>query len=560
MPDAIRVRALWISLALVVVVVGVFAPVGHFGFVDFDDDSYVYENRVVEAGLSWSGVRWAATASLIANWHPVTWLSHMADVELFGLDPAKHHLTNLVLHGLNTLLLFGWLWRVTRALEPSAFVAALFAVHPLHVEPVVWIAQRKELLCTSFWLLSMWAYVRYVERRRASRYLVLLAVFALGLMTKPTLVTLPFALLLLDFWPLGRALGFALVREKLPLLALTIGSSVVTYLMQRGGGAVAKLVDVPLGLRLCNAVVSYVTYLAKSFWPTQLTVLYPYPRSFPAWQVVGAVALLIAISALALRTARKRPYLLVGWLWFLGTMVPMIGLVQVGNQAMADRYAYVPMIGLFIAVAWGARDLAQRWTHRTQVLWVSSVIVIAACAAVARAQVETWRDDVVLWTRAVDLTVDNALAHNNLGVALAATGRSDEAYPHFVEAVRIEPRFSDAHANLANQLTRQKRYAEASSHYRDAIRTDPDAAMPHFGLAICLVAQGELAEAVREMMSAVRLEPANANYRFNLAVILLGQGKRAAAAQHLEAALALDPDHAGARRELALLRAGKPGG
>ena len=556
-PGSRSARELLIAVALVVAVVAVFAPVRHYDVGDFDDRDYVVHNVEVAQGLTWQGTKWAFTSLQFANWFPLTWLSFMADVELFGADPGKHHLINVVFHALNTLLLFGWLARVTRSLGPSAFVAALFAVHPLHVEPVAWIAQRKEVLCTFFWLLSMWAYVFYVERPQVRQFLLVLSCFALGLMAKPMLVTFPFALLLLDLWPLeraGRSSWLALIREKIPLLALSLASSVVTLIAQQRGGAVAKIGELPLDQRLGNVAVSYVTYIAKTLWPTGLAIHYPYPQSFPEGQVLGAVLLLIGISAVVLRAARKRSYLLVGWLWYLGTLVPVIGLVQVGSQARGDRYTYVPLIGLFIIAAWGSRDLASSWTVPKWLLRSGATLAVAVCAVTARAQVAHWRDSVAVWTRAIAASPDDAFAHNNLGVALAELGQNDEAFAQYEAAVRIHPGYADAHYNLAGRLLDQKRFAPAHHHYLEAIRIQPDRAGARFGLAICLVAEGKLADAVREMTNAVELDPGNANFRFNLAVMLLGQGKREPAAKQLEAALALDPDHAGARRELEALR------
>jgi FOG: TPR repeat len=570
-PDASRsIRALLIGLALAAGVLAVFAPVRHYELGDFDDRAYVGANAHVAQGLTWQGVAWAFTTTQEANWHPLAWLSHMADVELYGADLGKHHLTNVLLHVINTLLLFGLLLRATRAIGPSAFVAALFGVHPLHVEPVAWIAERKELLCTFFGLLAIGAYVHYARRPSARRYLLVMILFALGLMAKPMLVTLPFVLLLLDVWPLGRAPGFPtlataapatattawprLLREKLPLLALTLASSAVTFVVQRNGGAVASMDALPLPLRLSDAAVSYVKYLGKTIWPTRLAILYPHPRSFSGSEVLGAVLLLIGISALLVRAARQRPYLLVGWLWYLGTLVPVIGLVQVGSQSMADRYTYVPLIGLFIMVAWGASDLIARWPHRESLLRAGALLAIVACAVAARAQLGHWQDTVTVWSHALAVTNDNARAHNNLGVALALTGRSDEAFAHYLEAVRIDPEYADAQYNLGNQLLEKQRAAEACLHYSEAIRIQPDFARAHFGLAVCLAAEGKLAHAVREMMSAVELEPENADFHYNLAVLLVRQGRRSAAAKHLETAVRLDPDDYAARRELDLLR------
>jgi tetratricopeptide (TPR) repeat protein len=559
-----------VGLALAGLVVAVFAPVRHFDLADFDDRSYIVDNAYVLQGLTWRGLAWAFTTLEMANWHPLTWLSYMIDVELWGVDHAKQHLANLLFHTINTVLLFGLLFRATGAIGRSALVAALFGVHPLHVEPVAWIAERKELLCASFGFLAMWAYVDYARRPSVRSYLLVLIGFALGLMAKPMLVTLPFVLILLDIWPLRRAPGFPtvasaaspveravwlrLLREKIPLFGLTVASSVITFAAQHHGGAVAGLDVLPLATRLSNAAVSYATYVEKMIWPERLAIFYPHPESFSGWEVSGSILALIAVTVLVAREARKRPYLLVGWLWYVGTLVPVIGLVQVGAQSMADRYTYLPLIGLFVALAWGASDLAARLPHRDRLLRAAGLIAIAACAITARSQLEHWRDTVTVWTHALAVSPDNARAHNNLGVALGLEGRDGEALAHYIEATRIDPHYAEAHLNLGNSLLNQKRLARAERHYSEAIRIAPHLAGAHFGLAVSLVGQGELARGVREMAVAVGLDPDNASFRYNLAVMLLGQGKRAAAAQHLETVLDLDPGHASARRELDALR------
>jgi hypothetical protein len=476
-----RRTAIAIALGLAALVGIVYAPVRHFDFVQLDDPAYVIENPHVLQGLTSEGLAWALTTGHAANWHPVTWLSHMLDVQLFGLAPGPHHMASLSLHLANTLLLFGLLARMSGAPWRSAFVAALFGVHPLHVESVAWVAERKDVLSTLFWILTTWAYVAYVrstpstdstspapsrsaakktatpppaasQARRGSLYALTLALYALGLMAKPMLVTLPFALLLLDVWPLGRLgpLGRTrartLVREKLPLFCMAAASSAVTVLVQQKGGAVTTLESNPFSLRLQNALVSAAAYLRDAVWPARLTVIYPYPDAIPAWQTAGACVVLGGLSFMAYRLARRHPYLPVGWLWYLGTLVPVLGLVRVGLQARADRYTYVPLIGIFIAIAWGGAALAARARMPRQVAPIAAAVAIVACALAARTQVGYWQDNVSLFTRATVLTlhVDEYDAHMSLGATLAGQGRMDEALRHFTEAMRLRPDSGEA--------------------------------------------------------------------------------------------------------------------
>ncbi len=454
-----------IALALAALVAAVYAPVRHFDFVQLDDPAYVTENPRVLRGLTLDGAAWALTTGHAANWHPVTWLSHMLDVELFGVAAGPHHLTNLLLHAANTLLLFGLLLRMTGALWRSAFVAALFGIHPLHVESVAWVAERKDVLSTLFWLLTTWAYVAYVRARAPRRtvaYVLALLLFAVGLMAKPMLVTLPFTLLLLDWWPLGRwdaatpprSSLWPLVREKIPFFALAAASSVATFVVQQRGGAVSAVGSEPSALRLQNALVSAVAYLRDMVWPAGLTMIYPFPSSIPAWHVAAACLVVGGVSFAAWRLARSHPFLAVGWLWYLGTLVPVLGLVRVGLQARADRYTYVPLIGVFIALAWGGAALAGRVRLRlpgrpalqSAALAVLAAAVVLALALAARQQVGYWKDNVTLWTRATVLTLhmDEYEAHMSLGATLADQGRTDEALRHFAEAVRLRPDSAEA--------------------------------------------------------------------------------------------------------------------
>lgn len=529
-----------------------YARVWQHGFVNLDDAQYVSDNPAVSGGLSARGLSWAFTTPHAGNWHPLTWLSHMLDVELYGMNAGPHHLTSLLLHVASALLLFGLLHRMTGALFRSAFVAALFALHPLHVESVAWVAERKDVLSTLFFLLTIRAYLAYVRRPRPSRYALVLVLFALGLMAKPMLVTLPFVLLLLDYWPLGRAPSRRLVVEKLPLLALALASSVVTFLVQQQAGAVKGLDALPFDHRLANAVMAYAAYIGKMLWPVQLAAIYPYPASRSAWLVAAAAAGLIAVTVLTLRAARRHPYLPVGWLWYLGTLMPVIGLVQVGSQPMADRYTYVPLIGLFLIVAWGMPDLLARWPHRDLALGVAAGSVILGCALAARAQVRHWRNSVALWQHALEVTTENPRAHNNLGHALAREGRGREAIGYYTEAVRIKPDYAEAHNNIGYALADQGRVREAIAHYSEALRVLPDYAEAHNNLGVALAGEGNADGAIQHLSDAVRIEPGRAEAHNNLGAVLAGQGRLEDAIRHLAEAVELRPGYADARRNLAM--------
>ncbi len=564
---------LWILLALAALTAAVYAPVRHYDFVSFDDPVYVSENATVARGLTWEGARWAFTTGHASNWHPLTWLSHMLDVQLFGMTPGAHHLTNLVLHVLNTLLLFLLLLRLTGRAGPSAVVAALFAVHPLHVESVAWIAERKDVLSTCFWLLASWSYLSYVGlpsvRRHATdvagsgsrirSYALMLLWFALGLMAKPMLVTLPFVLLVLDVWPLGRlgrpdgGAGGAfpagwirtwrgLVLEKVPLVALAVVSSAVTFLVQQRGGAVSGLAVVPFARRLANAAVACATYPLKTIWPAGLTAFYPFPASIRVVTVVGAIAVLVGVSVLAVRLARSRPYLLAGWLWYLITLAPVVGIVQVGRQAMADRYTYVPLIGLFVAVVWGACDALGRWPARRVALPAMATAAIALCAVTARAQVGWWADSTVLWQHALAVDPGNYFALNSLGYLSSQAGRTDEAARYFADAIRVAPDYPAAHYNLGLMSARQGRLDDAIAEYRKALALNPNLSAAHDNLGRALASQGRLDDAIAEYSEALRLDPRLVDAHNNLGVALAAVGRTAEAAAHYRESLGLQPD------------------
>jgi Flp pilus assembly protein TadD len=530
-----------IALVLVAGTVALFAGALPRTFINFDDDTYVTENPHVLAGVTAQGTAWALTTFKGSNWHPITWLSHMIDAQAFGQEAVKHHVVNLLLHATNVALLFLVLTSMTGAVWPSACAAALFAVHPLHVESFAWIAERKDVLSTAFWLLTTAAWLRYVRAPSAGAYALVVAVYAAGLMSKPMLVTLPFTLLLLDVWPLARG-PFRRVMEKLPLFAMAAASSVVTAVAQRSGGALQSLTRYPLPGRVANALISYVAYLGKAVWPARLSVFYPYrPTGLTGPATIGAALALVAISAIAWRYRQAAPYALFGWLWYLGTLAPVIGIVQVGGQSMADRYMYVPSIGLFVALAWGAADLASRGPAWRTAIAAATVVVLAALGVASRAQLATWADRRTLFAHALDVTKDNWLAHGNLGNALLNDGEIDGAIAQFREAVRIDPRYQDAHYNLGLAMIRLGRRDEAIAELTRAIEINPNAPNARNNLGGVYAEMGRLGEALEQTRIAVALDPTSRIARFNMANVLAQSGRDPEAIEIYDALAREDP-------------------
>lgn len=532
----------WIPAAicglLILLTLVAFAPVRRNEFTDFDDHTYVSANRHIQRGMSAETVRWAFTTTRAANWHPLTWLSHTLDWSLYGANPQGHHLTSLILHTANVVLLFLLLGGTTRAWGPAGFAAALFAVHPLHVESVAWLAERKDVLSTLFWLLATWGYVGYARAPSYARLAVVALLMVLGLLAKPMLVTLPFTFLLLDLWPLERTnAGWkALVVEKLPLFALAAAACVVTFLAQRAGGAVASFERIPPPVRLANATWSYVAYLGEMLWPRALAPFYPHPGwSLPAWKVALAALILVAATWAALMLRRSRPYVLTGWLWYVGTLVPVIGLVQVGNQGMADRYTYVPLIGIFVIVAWAASALGR---HAT----IPAVAVLLALAALTRAQVAEWRDSVTLFTHALAVTGPNPTALVSLGSALEDRGRIDEAMARYGEALRIDPGNRTAENRVAGLLASDGRLDEAVGHYLVALRRNPGDADTLSNLGIALGKQRKLDEAIARFEAALDAHPEDPSAILtNLGNALLLSGRTEEAIARYGASLRIDP-------------------
>jgi tetratricopeptide (TPR) repeat protein len=529
------------------------------GFINYDDEVYVTQNAEVAKGLTPETAAWALKTFEASNWHPLTWLSHLIDVSFFGLHAAGHHVTSLLIHGVNAVLLFLLLEAITGATWRSAAAAALFAIHPLHVESVAWISERKDVLSTLFWLLALWSWSRYAAERTIARYAAVVVLFAMALMAKPMPVTLPFTLLLLDRWPLDRPepLRFRLM-EKAPLFAMSLASCVVTLIAQASGGAIQSLESMSLPERLASAVTAYVVYLRKTIWPMGLAVFYPYPHGILFGRALLSLVVLTTISTLAVRFRDRAPYLLFGWLWFLGTLVPVIGLVQVGGQSMADRYTYVPLIGIFVSATWGLAEIARERRLGRVAASLGAVVAIIAATAVTRAQVAHWRDSTSLFTHTLAVTKDNWLAHNDLGLVLFEDGKTDEAVTHYAEALRIAPNYVEAQNNMGNALERLGLRDSAIEHYRRALALRPGYVRVHNNLGVALAGLGRTNEAIAEYNAALRLDPGYVKARKNLALALhdsgltLAKGGRVAEAiAFLERSLAMDADSAQTRNDLA---------
>ncbi len=556
-----RRAALAICGGLLLAVGLVFGQTVQYKFVNFDDDEYVTDNPHVQQGVGVSSIYWAFTNRDSGNWHPLTWFSHILDYQLYGLRAGGHHLTNVLLHAVNAILLFLVLWRMTGNLWPSAFVAAVFAVHPLHVESVAWVSERKDVLSGLFFMLTLAAYLRYVRGGFSSVwYWTVAALFALGLMAKPMLVTLPLVLLLLDYWPLGRmsaanpstdAVGKSfsvrvlrdLIVEKIPLFLLMIASCVATPFAQ--GEAVAKLTALPLPLRIVNALVSCVAYLGQSFWPENLAVYYPHPGDdYSATAAAASLLLLVGISAVAWIFRQKSPYLFVGWLWFLGMLVPVIGLVQVGSQARADRYMYLPQIGLCIAVAWGAERVSRHWPYRRWVAGATSALAVISLAWCAGRQASYWKDSETLWLHTLACTSDNWMAHDDLGLDLAGRRRFDEAIAHHQAALKIKPDYAEAHNNLGNTLAGCGRVDEAIAQFQTALKLRPNYAEAHSNLGNALAGCGQSDEAIAHYQKALKINPDYAEAHSNLGNVLAGRGRIDEAIAQYKKALEINPNYA----------------
>jgi protein O-mannosyl-transferase len=544
-----------ICLALTIIMVITFWSLKDCGFINFDDPDYVYENAYVQSGLKWNSIRQAFSFSselveISVNWFPLTWLSLMLDYQIFGLNPQGFHLTNLLFHVLNTILLFLIFHRMTKTLWPSAFVAALFAIHPLHVESVAWITERKDVLSTFFWMLTMGAYSYYVEHREFRRYFFVLLFFVFGLMSKPMLVTLPFVLLLLDYWPLKRfqeikpdhkvqpeelkkpsdsgykwSLIYPLILEKVPFFILAILSSIVTYIAQQKGGAVHSEA-IPLGVRIGNAFVSYITYIGKMIWPINLAVFYPHPEVLIFWQVWGAVFLIISITSAVIWIVKKIPYLVTGWFWYVGTLVPVIGIVQAGGQAMADRYTYIPLIGLFIMVAWGIPDLLKKWNHRKEILLVSSVLSILCLSIITWTQVCYWQNSITLLDHTLNITDHNWLIYLNRGNAYAGLGNYGQAIDDYSKAIEIKPYYIEAYNDRGLVYNALGNYNQAIQDYDRAIEINPVYADAYNNRGIVYSHLGNYKQAIEDYSRVIEINPKLAKAYNNRGLVYLTHGDK----------------------------------
>ncbi|MGP7980422.1 MAG: tetratricopeptide repeat protein [Syntrophobacteraceae bacterium] len=652
-----------IYLLLTAAAIVAFWQVSQCDFIHYDDPLYVSENIHIRDGISMQAIRWALTTCYAGNWHPLTWMSHMLDVQLYGLNPRWHHLTNLLFHIANTLLLFFVFHRMTKAPWKSAFVAALFTIHPLHVESVAWVSERKDVLSTFFWMLTMGAYINYVEhgtedRRQRSedrerrsedrerrtedrerrtedgrqsredgssfsvirfpssvfRYLAVLIFFVLGLMAKPMLVTLPFVLLLLDYWPLQRldqkkpalqtrteasqqgaesrereplsvknrkgksgkmrtgqgmvkeeepvahkyqwALVRPLLLEKIPLLVLAALSCIVTYAAQQKGGAVKSIESFPLGVRVANAFVSYIIYIGKTVWPSNLAVLYPHPGLWPLWQVLGAVLLLGAVTLMVIRTAKRFPYLAMGWLWFLGTLVPVIGIVQVGDQAMADRYTYIPLIGLFVMAAWGIPELLRNWQPsrppRKEALFALPALILPCLLIVTWTQVGYWRNSITLFEHALKVTNGNYLIHNNRGNVFIGLGNLTQGIEDFDRAIEIKPKYAHAYNNRGAAYDRLGNHRQAISDYDRAIEVDPEYATAYYNRGVAYDRLGNHRQAISDYDRAIEINPEYAEAYINRGVTYDELGNQRQAISDYDRAIGIDPENADAYNNRAI--------
>ena len=569
-----RLASFYVCLALVAITWFVFGQTLRHDFVNFDDHVYVYENPLVVKGLSTEGIIGAFTHTHALNWHPLTTLSHMLDCQLYGLKAGDHHLTNVILHTISVLLLFLVLKQITGALWQSAFVAALFAIHPLHVESVAWIAERKDVLSAVFFVLTLAAYARYARAPSTPRYLLVALLFACGLMSKPMLVTLPFVLLLLDYWPLGRLEAQKLevgrrfrrlITEKIPLFALSTCSCLVTLFTQRQGPN--PIDQLPFLLRLNNTFVSYVTYIWQMLWPVRLAVFYPHPNDrLPLLEVTVAVAFLVSVSLLVIYLRRTKPYLVTGWFWYLGMLVPVIGLVQVGEQAHADRYTYLPQIGLYIMIAWSIGDPLSESTSRARrtLVGIAAAIIIVSLSARARGQTSYWKNSETLWNHTLAVTSDNDVAHNNLGFVFLRRGELDKAILEFQAALDIRSRSTQTHYNLGaaliqnnigNAFARKQLLDEAIDHLQEAARLRPDYADAYFNLGTVLFQQGRIDQAIAQWQKALAIRPNDAEAHRNVASAFRRQGNVQGAIAEYEQALSITPEDSVSLNNLAWILA-----
>jgi protein O-mannosyl-transferase len=562
---------LLIALLLAAVTLILYWPVQTFDFV-YDDELYITDNRPVHDGLSMKGVKWSFTTFHAGNWHPLSWISHRADFEAYQLNAGGHHRTSALIHAASTVPLFLVLSSMTGTLWCSALAAALFAIHPLHVESVAWVAERKDVLSGFFWILTIGAYAYYVKHPTIRRYLLVMLSFVLGLLSKPMLVTFPFTLLLLDYWPLrrftdartafdrwsgrdktsGRPVAMGLVVEKLPLFLMAAVSSVVTLVAQREVGAVWSIEKMPIAVRIANAAVSYLEYIRKMLWPVDLAVLYPHEGLLPAWKIVIALLFLVSISCIVVRKAREYPFLLVGWLWYLGTLVPVIGIIQVGSQSMADRYTYIPLVGLFIAISWGMKSIVERQPKWKHAIIVVILIALSGLLFLARAQVGTWKNSLTLFGHALLVTEVNPVAHHNIGAFYLDQNDCQKAVPHFMKAIEMKENYADPYHGLGVCASRETPPAEAMYFFTKALGIDPRLTRALIDRGVFSMKQGKLDEAVEDFRQALRIDPAHEGALTNLGMLTILQGKPVEALPHLIEALRINPHSAQAHNNIGI--------
>jgi tetratricopeptide (TPR) repeat protein len=545
---------IYVILFLVISTLALYWQVTNHAFIKFDDQIYLIENPYIRNGFSFSSVKWAFTSIYAANWHPLTWLSHMLDVQLFGMKPAGHHLVNLLLHTSNAVLLFLLLCRSTGALWRSAVVAVLFAIHPLHVESVAWAAERKDVLSTLFWILTLYFYTRYSERPNLKRYIATLCFFILGLLSKPMLVSVPFVMLLMDYWPLKRLYPNGLnspslsirirhlLIEKLPFLVLAIASCGITYYAQQSGNAMTELAASPLPERLSNAAISYVSYLEKTFWPVNLSVFYPYNMNIPIWQSLSAFVFLTIITVMVIMNRIRYPYLIIGWLWYLSTLIPVIGIVRVGLQSMADRYAYIPLTGVFIMAVWGLSDIINKANFRFNPLPYITATIITACGVTTWQQLGYWQSTKTLFNHADKAVKNNYMALYILGGELEKEGLLDEALETYNRSVSIAPWYEYAKINRDIILLHQGRLNAASVKYSETVLQHPDSVSGYVSLGVIRALQNRFEEAVNNFKSALALYPQSEEAHYNLALTLSQMEKLDEAVYHYRKALEINPN------------------
>ncbi|MDP2645030.1 MAG: tetratricopeptide repeat protein, partial [Desulfobacterales bacterium] len=568
MPFLHKHRTALVCLVLVLVTLAVYWQVRDFSFVNYDDQIFVKDNNHVQRGVTWENILWAFSGATEYSgyWAPLTWLSFLIDYEISGIAAGGYHLTNVLFHVANAMLLFLFLKQSTGDHWRSGFVAALFALHPLQVESVAWVTERKDVLSTFFGMLVLMGYTAYAKNPARKKYIMVFLLFFCGLMAKPMLVTLPFVFLLLDYWPLSRfnfaaradsgcsgkrTPALSLIVEKIPFILILLPISVVTFIGQKQIGALETLDSYPIRVRLANALVSYVRYIGKMLWPVDLAVIYPHPGMPPGWQITGAVVLTGAISFLCIWLAKRKPWLAVGWFWYIGTLVPVIGVVQIGSVIMADRYTYIPLIGLFIIIVWGVAELMAHRPYKTIWLAASATIILSILMAVTSKQVQHWKNSITLFEHTIGATANNFIAHINLGLALADKGRTDDAIGHYRQALRLKPDYVEALNNLANALADQGRTDEAIGNFRQALRLRPDYARAHYNLGYTLARRGQADDAIGHYREALRLKPDYVEAHYNLALKLADKGQTDEAIGHFRQALRLKPDSEEAHNNLA---------